>query len=100
MSIQPYLTSNKSKGALRTEFWNAPLEALLDRQTTAAGIGHSLGWMELKAVTGGGIPFLKCSRRCLYRKSDTLAWLEANSKRVQSTSEYVPTRQSTGALYE
>lgn len=88
MLEQSNLTTNKSKAELRTEFWNAPLEALLDRQTTAAGVNHSMGWMELKAVTGGGIPYLKCGRRCLYRKSDALAWLEANSKRVQSTSEY------------
>lgn len=87
-SQRNHLGANTSISELRTEFWEAPNCALLDRQTTAAGVGYSLGWMELKAIHGGGIPFLKCGRRCLYRKSDTLAWLEANSKRVQSTSEY------------
>lgn len=82
------LNLNKSLGFLRTEFWEAHNDALLSRQITAAGIGYSEGWMELKAITGGGIPFLKCGRRCLYRKSDVLAWLEANSKRVESTREY------------
>jgi hypothetical protein len=78
----------KSLVELRQEFWSAPPEALLNRQTVAAGILRSLGWMELKAVTGGGIPYFKCGRRCLYRKSDALTWLEKNSKRVHSTSEY------------
>jgi hypothetical protein len=73
---------------LRNNFWSAPNDALLDRETTAAGVVRSIGWMEIKAVKGGGIPYLKCGRRCLYRKSDALAWLEANSKRVHSTSEY------------
>ena len=80
---------------LRNNFWNAPTDALLDRETTAAGIVRSRGWMELKAVTGGGIPFLKCGRRCLYRKSDTLCWLQTNSKLVYSTSEY-PVNQQKG----
>jgi hypothetical protein len=78
----------KSITQLRQEFSGAPDDALLDRPTTAAGIGYSFGWMELKATTGGGVPFLKVGRRCLYRKSDALAWLEANSQRVCSTSEY------------
>lgn len=73
---------------LRQEFWSAPPEALLNRKTVAAGIVRSLGWMELKALTGGGVPYLKCGRRCLYRKSDALQWLELHSKRVHSTSEY------------
>lgn len=88
MSKRVSLNITKSPSELRTEFWDAPQEALLDRKTTAAGIGYSLGWIEIKANTGGGIPYLKCGRRCLYRKSDTLEWLASNSKRVQSTSEY------------
>ncbi|MBF0283962.1 MAG: DNA-binding protein [Magnetococcales bacterium] len=55
---------------------------------TAAGIGYSVPWMELKAVHGGGIPYRKIGRRTLYKKRDALAWLEANSQRVKSTSEY------------
>lgn len=79
------LTSHQD---LRAEFWAASPDTLLDRKTIAAGILRSLGWMELMAVKGGGIPFLKCGRRCLYKKADALAWLEANSQRVSSTSEY------------
>jgi hypothetical protein len=59
----------KSVAELRAEFWNAPDDALLDRKTVAAGIHRSIGWMELKAIHGGGIPFYKCGRRCLYRKT-------------------------------
>lgn len=88
MSKRVHLFANKTVDGLRTEFWNAPSNALLDRKTTAAGIGYSPGWMEIKAITGGGIPFHKVGRRCLYRKSDALAWLKENSKYVRTTSEY------------
>lgn len=79
-----------SVAKLRAEFWAADLEVLLSRAVTAAGIDRSIGWMEMKACKGGGIPFLKNGKRVLYRKSDTLAWLEANSQKVTSTSEYKP----------
>jgi len=88
MPKRPRTTPNKTIPELYTEFWDAPDDALLGRNITAAAVGHSMGWMELKAVTGGGIPYYKCGRRCLYRKSDTLIWLKENSKRVNSTSEY------------
>ena len=80
--------SPKTSHTLRTEFWEAPIDALLDRKTIAAGLNRSMGWMELKATTGGGVPFYKCGRRCLYRKYDALQWLETHSKMVRSTSEY------------
>ena len=73
---------------LRNEFWDAPLEALLDRPTTAAGMGYSVPWLELRATDGGGPRYLKMRRRVLYRKADVLAWLEANSTKAASTSEY------------
>ena len=73
---------------LRTEFWNAPLEALLDRPTTAAGLGRSVAWMELKATRGGGPPFIKFGRRVLYEKRTALEWLRAHSRQVSSTSAY------------
>lgn len=95
MAKQANKTPNKKISDLRNDFWSAPNDALLDRETTAAGVVRSRGWMELKAVTGGGIPFLKCGRRCLYRKSDTLYWLQTNSTRVHSTSEY-PVNQQKG----
>jgi len=74
--------------ALRNEFWVAPVEALLDRATTAAGLGRSIAWMELVATRGGGPSFLKFGRRVLYRKGDVLSWLERNSIPATSTSNY------------
>ena len=88
MSQQTKSNSNNVTNRLRIEFWEAPVDALLDRKTIAAGLNHSMGWMELKATTGGGVPFYKCGKRCLYRKSDALKWLETHSKMVNSTSEY------------
>lgn len=79
---------NKTVTQLRQEFWDAPLEALLDRRTIAAGIMRSKGWMELRALKGNGVPYLKCGRRCMYRKVDALKWLEQNSQRIESTRDY------------
>lgn len=78
---------------LRDAFWTSPDHALLDRVTTAAGISRSVGWMELKAIRGGGIPYIKSGGKCLYRKSDALAWIEANGIRVSSTSELPPAQR-------
>ena len=77
-----------SPAALRTEFWSAPADTLLDRSTTAAALNRSNAWLEMKATAGGGPPFLKFGRRVLYRKSAVLAWLEANSLPASSTSVY------------
>ena len=73
---------------LRREFVEAPEEALLTRPIVAAGIGYSLSWLEVVATHGNGPPFYKRGRRVLYKKLDVLRWLEANSQRVNSTSEY------------
>jgi hypothetical protein len=81
-------TQKRTIAELRAEFWSAPDNAELPRDVTAAGICRSVGWMELKAHIGGGIPYRKVGRRVLYRKADALAWLETNSQRVHSTSEY------------
>lgn len=72
---------------LSVVFWTAPNEALLSRPTTAAGIGYSVSWLELKATRGGGPRMTKIGRRVLYRKVDVLAWLEINSRTVNHTSE-------------
>lgn len=72
---------------LSVAFWTAPNEALLPRPTTAAGIGYSVSWLELKATHGGGPRMIKIGRRVLYRKSDVLAWLEINSRTISHTSE-------------
>ena len=39
---------------LRADFWRAPDESLLDRKTTAAGMGYTVGWLEFVATNGGG----------------------------------------------
>ena len=72
---------------LRADFWRAPDESLLDRKTTAAGMGYTVGWLEFVATNGGGPVLTKIDRNVRYRKSDVLAWLQANSRRIRSTAE-------------
>lgn len=72
---------------LRADFWRAPDESLLDRKTTAAGMGYTVGWLEFVATNGGGPVLTKIGRSVRYRKSDVLAWLKANSRRIRSTAE-------------
>lgn len=66
-------------------FWTVPNEALLDRRTVAAGIGRSTKWIEMRACYGGFVDFIKAGNKCLYRKSDVIAWLEANGRRVNAS---------------
>lgn len=79
---------NQTTAELRREFAEAALEEFLTRRVVAPGIGYSQSYLELRATKGGGPPFYKRGRRVLYKKSDVLAWLEANSQRVTSTSQY------------
>ena len=76
-----------STADLRTEFWRAPDKALLDRKTAAAGMGYTVGWLEWAATHGGGPVITKIGRSVRYRKSDVLAWLKANCRRIRSTAE-------------
>ena len=76
-----------SAAALRAEFWHAPTEALLDRKTAAAGMGYTVGWLEWVATHGRGPTLTKIGRTVRYRKADVLAWLDANSRRIERTSE-------------
>jgi len=78
-----------STADLRNEFWRAPDQALLNRQTTAVGLGYTVGWLEWAATHGGGPVLTKIGRSARYRKSDVLAWLQANSRRISSTAELV-----------
>lgn len=68
-------------------FWNSPDCALMPRDIVAAGISCSVSQLELLAVKGGGPSFHKFKRRCLYRKSDVIEWLERSSVVVASTSD-------------
>ncbi len=74
---------------LQKEFIEAPLEALLNSKIVAAYINRSVSWLNCKAVSGGGIPYTKIGNRRLYLKQDVLNWLEQNSQKVNSTSEYI-----------
>lgn len=74
---------------LNATFWSAPDDALLPRPVTAAGLGYSVSWLELKATKGGGPRMVKIGRRVMYRKSDVLAWLDVHSREVSHTSELV-----------
>ncbi|MDI9330184.1 MAG: DNA-binding protein [Alphaproteobacteria bacterium] len=76
-----------STADLRNEFWRAPDQALLNRQTTAVGLGYTVGWLEWAATSGGGPVLTKIGRSVRYRKADVLAWLQANSRRISSTAE-------------
>lgn len=82
-------TRAPSVAELRADFWRAPDEALLDRKTAAAGMGYTVGWLEWTATHGGGPILTKIGRRVRYRKSDVLAWLAANSRRIERTSDLV-----------
>ena len=86
----PYRTQSIrriSTADLRTEFWRAPDQSLLDRKTTAAGMGYTVGWLESVATNGGGPILTKIGRSVRYRKFDILAWLRTNSRRIHSTAE-------------
>lgn len=75
---------------MRAEFWAAGPDVELPREVTAAGLGLSVASIEKKAIEGGGPPYRKFGRRCLYRKGDVIQWLDANSQRVQNTSQLNP----------
>lgn len=50
-------------------------------------MGYTVGWLEAVATSGGGPVLTKIGRSVRYRKSDVLAWLKANSRRIRSTAE-------------
>ena len=69
-------------------FLSAPADALLPTKIVAAFLNKSISWFNSKAVSGGGIPFIKLGNKRLYQKQDVLNWLDNNTKKVNSTSEY------------
>lgn len=72
---------------IRNEFCLSPSETLFDQQTVAIITCRSLSWCERMRWQGGGIPFSKIGRKCLYKKIDIINWLNQHQK-VHSTSEY------------
>ena len=88
MPNNPLHLKKKSQINLRSEFWASPPESLFDRHYVAAAISCSVGLLEQQAVHGGGIPYLKLGRKCLYRKQDVLDWIAQKSIKATSTAEY------------
>ena len=68
------------------DFWNAPGEALFDQKIVATITCHTPAWCEHWRWRGGGIPYRKIGRRCLYSKKDIVTWLDKH-KILSSTSE-------------
>ncbi len=79
---------------LRAEFWSLPADALLDRSTTAAGTYRSVKALEEMATKGGGPRYIRLGRKALYRKSDVLQWIEANSQTIENTAQLASPRVS------
>lgn len=57
-------------------FLAANESALFNRKATSQIIGKTNAWMDQRATRGGGIPYVSKGRKCFYRKSDILKWLE------------------------
>ena len=73
---------------LINEFLEASPKALLNTKIVSAYTGLSISWFNCKAVAGGGIPYTKIGHKRLYLKQDVLDWLDANTQKVTSTSQY------------
>ena len=69
-------------------FLSAPADALLPTKIVATYLNKSISWFNNKAISGGGIPFIKLGNKRLYKKQDVLDWLELNTEKVTSTSQY------------
>ena len=69
-------------------FLSAHVDALLPTKIVAAYLNKSISWFNNKAISGGGVPFIKLGNKRLYKKQDVLDWLELNTEKVTSTSQY------------
>lgn len=75
---------------LRAEFYAAPEDALLNQDLAAVALNRSVAWCELKRCKGGGPPFVRLGRRCLYRKAAILKYLADDCvevSRLQSSTK-------------
>jgi hypothetical protein len=59
---------------------------VLTRRDLATHYRIPVATWETWAIRGGGPPYHKVGRRCLYRREDVEAWFAA--RRVTSTSDY------------
>jgi predicted DNA-binding transcriptional regulator AlpA len=69
-------------------------DRLLNEVEAAKMLRMSIAWMQWKRWKGGGPRFVKYDRAVRYRESDLLAWIEAHSGRVSTSS---PARRNEGA---
>ena len=61
-------------------------EKYFDTKEAATFTHMSVGWFNVKASKGDGIPFIKAGSKRLYKLSDLIAWLE--TRYVTSTADY------------
>lgn len=73
---------------LINEFLEASPKALLNTKVVSAYTGLSVSWFNCKAVSGGGMPYTKIGHKRMYLKQDVLDWLDKNTKKTESTSQY------------
>jgi len=59
----------------------------LTTKQTAELSGLSISYLNKLRCLGGGSPFLKVGRKCIYRRDEFEAWLATHQH--SSTSEYV-----------
>ncbi|GAN31490.1 TPA: DNA-binding protein [Legionella pneumophila] len=75
-----------SRLQLLNEFESAPTSALFNQHTLAAVLDCSTQLLERNRWEGKGVPYLKISRKVLYRKSDVLSFLQ-QQKIYRSTGD-------------
>lgn len=78
---------NQTSQIYISNFWGAPDDALFNQKVISSVTNFSESWFERQRWAGGGIPYIKCRRKCLYRKSDVIKWLNKH-KTVSSTTQY------------
>jgi len=72
---------------MKKSFWGSPMDALFNRKTISVVTGYCMSWLANQAWQKKGIPYLKSARRCLYRKSDVLKWLDKNFEEKNVSSQ-------------
>ena len=62
------------------------MHPLLNTQQAADSLGLSRRTLERWRLEGNGPVFVKLGRRCLYKQSDLVAWVQSNLRRSTSDS--------------
>jgi len=76
-----------SRLQLISEFESAPASMLFNQNTLAAILDCSTQLLERNRWAGQGVPYLKISRKVLYRKSDVLVFLQQQKVYRSTTDE-------------